>query len=186
MGKNRTDRDVERLLRKAVGRSVPNVYEQVSGGAVPPLLNVDEIVPPTVSHRRGRLPVALLATLLLLLCVGALSYFHTAAILSIGEGPAVELSLNRYGRVLEVHSGSALGERILSGLELEHDTVDDALEHVADAMKRLDCLSQAQDIPIAVDGGSWKYNRGAFGNCQRETGRGRGGERWPGQHSSST
>ena len=58
MKKEWNDRQVEELIRKAVDRSVPDLYEQVSAGAVPPLLNADDIVPPPVSRRRSRWPLA--------------------------------------------------------------------------------------------------------------------------------
>lgn len=159
MGKIWSDHEVERMLRKAVDRSVPNVYDQVSSGVVPPLLNADNIVPTPTRRRVRRLPLALCACALVALCIGAWSYFDTAAILSIGTAPDVELSLNRYQRVLSARGSSEVGEEILTGLTLKHSELDDALDDVIDAMERLDYLNQAESIPIAVDGGDWKYNR---------------------------
>ena len=160
MARNWTERDVEDLLRQAVGVSVPDVYQQVSGAQVDPLLNPDHIVPNRRPPRRrwGRAVGALCALLLLVLGLGLYLQFHTAAIVSIGGESDVELSVNRFGRVLDARGRSEAGEAILAGLSLKGEDLDDAVEQVAWSMADRGYLD-GSDVPVAVDGGDWKYNR---------------------------
>lgn len=160
MGRNWTERDVEDLLRQAVGQSVPDVYRQVSAEPVDPLLNPDHIVPIQRPRRRrwGRAVGALCAMLLLVLGLGLYLQLHTAAIVSIGGESDVELSVNRFGRVLDARGRSEAGEAILAGLSLKGEGLDDAVEQVAWSMADRGYLD-GSDVPVAVDGGDWKYNR---------------------------
>ena len=159
MGKDWSERELERLLRRAVDRSVPDVYQAISREPAAPLLNPDGIVPPPMARRRKGLPLALCACVLLALCIGGFGFFHTAAIISIGGGPDLELSVNRFQRVLAASGYSETGETVLSGISLRYQRLDDALETVARSMEEQVCLTGEQDIPVAVDGGDWRYNR---------------------------
>ena len=162
MGKQWTEPQVEELLRRAVGRSVPDVYDRVAQAPVAPLLNPDDIVPaaPARPRRRfRRLALALCAVLALVLGVGSFLYFNTAAIISLGAEPDVELAVNRFGRVLSASGTSEAGEAILDGLTLRHADLDDALDQVAAGMAETGYLERGGDIPVRVDGGDWKYNR---------------------------
>ncbi len=171
MGKQWTDREVEELLRRAVGRSVPDIYTQVAQAQVSPLLNPDDIVPapaPRPRRRWRRLALALCALLVLVLGVGSFLYFNTAAIISIGSEPDVELSVNRFGRVLSAGGESGAGQAILAGLSLQHEELDDALDQVVAAMAATGYLDSGEDVPVRVDGGDWKYNRELLSDtCQR-------------------
>lgn len=160
MGRNWSDREVENLLRQAVGRSVPDVYQQVSRVTVDPLLNLDHIVPPPRPPRRRwkRALLILGALLLVALCVWLFFRYRTAAILSVGDGPDVELSVNRFGQVLEASGRSDAGETLLTGLSLEGEDLDDAVERLGWSMANAGYLSNG-DVPLAVDGGDWQYNR---------------------------
>ena len=159
MKKQWTDQEVEELIRRAVSRSVPDIYRQVASQQVPPLLNEDHIVPPPVRRRRKRWPFVLAG--LLVVAVGIVLYLmmSTAAIISIGSGRDVELSVNRFERVLAVHSNSEAGEAILSGQSLTNQSVDEALERVFTAMAQQGYLDGLEQLPVQVDGGSWQYNR---------------------------
>ena len=162
MGKHWTEPQVEELLRRAVGRSVPDVYDRVAQAPVAPLLNPDDIVPaaPARPRRRfRRLALALCAVLALVLGVGSFLYFNTAAIISLGAEPDVELAVNRFGRVLSASGTSEAGEAILDGLTLRHADLDDALDQVAAGMAETGYLERGGDIPVRVDGGDWKHNR---------------------------
>lgn len=154
-----TDQEVEELIRRAVSRSVPDIYRQVAAQQVPPLINEDHIVPPPIRRRRRHWPLALAA--LLLVGAGVLLYLmmSTAAIISIGADQDVEISVNRFERVLEAHSNSDAGSTILAGQTLENQSVDQALEAIFAAMEELGYLDGLDQLPLQVDGGSWQYNR---------------------------
>lgn len=150
------DREVEQLLRRAVERSVPDVFEQVSSEEVPPLLNVDHIVPPPVRRRR-RWPLFAAACLLLFLAGAGYLWMSTAAVISIGEAPEIEMAVNRFQRVLRV-DGTA-DDAVLGRLSLEGAEVDDALETVFTALARQGLLTQGVETPVSVDGGSRRCNQ---------------------------
>ena len=154
-----SDQEVEELIRRAVSRSVPDIYRQVAAQQVPPLINEDHIVPPPLTRRRKRWPFVLAG--LVVVAVGILLYLlmSTAAIISIGSGRDVELSVNRFERVLSVHSNSEAGAAILSGQSLANQGVDEALEQVFTAMAEQGYLDGLEQLPVQVDGGSWQYNR---------------------------
>ena len=166
MKKEWNDRQVEALLRKAVGRSVPDIYRQVAAQEVPPLINEDHIVPPPVRRRRRRWPYVL--ALLALAAAGIVLYLllSTAAIIAVGENRDVELSVNRFQRVLDVRSHTSVGDAVLEGQSLEHQQVDDALEAVFTAMAAQGYLDGMEQLPIQVDGGSWQYNRALLNTTQ--------------------
>ena len=159
MKKNWTDQEVEELIRRAVSRSVPDIYRQVAAQQVPPLINEDHIVPPPVRRRRRRWPLVLAA--LLLVGAGIFLYLmmSTAAIISIGSGRDVELSVNRFERVLAAHSNTDAGAAILSGQSLTNQKVGAALEAVFTSMAQQGYLDGLEQLPVQVDGGSWQYNR---------------------------
>lgn len=154
-----SDQEFEELIRRAVSRSVPDIYRQVAAQQVPPLINEDHIVPPPLTRRRKRWPFVLAG--LVVVAVGILLYLlmSTAAIISIGSGRDVELSVNRFERVLSVHSNSEAGAAILSGQSLANQGVDEALEQVFTAMAEQGYLDGLEQLPVQVDGGSWQYNR---------------------------
>ena len=150
------DREVEQLLRRAVDRSVPDVFEQVSSEEVPPLLNEDHIVP-SPARRRRRWPIFAAACLLLFLAGAFYLWMSTAAIISIGEEPEIEMAVNRFQRVLRV-DGIA-DDAVLGQMTLEGAEVEDALESVFTALARQGLLTGGLETPVSVDGGSWRYNR---------------------------
>lgn len=154
-----TDQEVEELIRRAVSRSVPDIYRQVAAQQVPPLINEDHIVPPPARRRRRYWPFALAA--LFVVGVGVLLYLmmSTAAIISIGADRDVELSVNRFERVLAAHSNSDAGAAILADRTLKNQPVDQALETVFASMEELGYLDGLDQLPVQVDGGSWQYNR---------------------------
>ena len=166
MKKQWTDQEVEELLRRAVSRSVPDLYRQVADQQVPPLINEDHIVPPPIHRRRRRWPFALAA--LFLVGAGVLLYLmmSTAAIVSIGSGRDVELSVNCFERVLAVQSNTEAGAAILSGTDLTNQNVGQALETVFTSMAQLGYLDGLEQLPVQVDGGSWQYNRALTSTAQ--------------------
>lgn len=155
MGKEWNDHEVERLLRRAVDRSVPDLFEQVATAEVPTLLNDDGIVPPPRARKKRRWPMV--AGLLLVLMAlaggtGLWTWFHPAVFLSIGEGPDVTLGINRFGYVTEVEGYGQQGEALLENLTLEGLEYQTALSAMAGNLGREGYLSQ-DELPLDVTGG---------------------------------
>lgn len=155
MGKTWNDHEVERLLRRAVDRSVPDLLEQVSTAEVPTLLNTDGIVPPPRARRKRRWPMV--AGLLVVLAAlaggtGLWTWFHPAVFLSIGDGPDVTMGINRFGYVTEVEGYGQQGEALLENLTLEGLEYQTALSALAGNLGRDGYLSQ-DELALDVTGG---------------------------------
>lgn len=154
MGKEWNDREVEQLLRRAVDRSVPDLWEQVSTAEVRPLLNDDGIVPPPRAKKRRRYWPVAAALLLVFLALGggAWFWFWPAAYLSIGDGPDITMGVNRLGYVTDVEHYGSEGETLLSGLSLEGLEVETALRAMSGNLGQAGYLSR-DEVPLYVTGG---------------------------------
>lgn len=110
MGKSWSGPELEQALRRAVNRSVPDVYEQVSRQSPPPLLNGDGVVPSQSPGRRGFAWVALLV-LLALIGGGAWWLLGRNAPVTLEEAKAIALE----------YAGVSAGEASFTKVELERD-----------------------------------------------------------------
>jgi hypothetical protein len=61
------------------------------------------------------------------------SYFTVTAFLDFDINPSIELSVNRFGRVIEAYAYNGEGEQILSEANLKHKTYQDATRLIVDA-----------------------------------------------------
>lgn len=87
-------------------------------------------------HRKMRYAVALASLMLFLVC-GGLSwkvYFTPVAYIDIDVNPSIELTLNRFGRVIQSDAYNEDGTRLLSGVNLRHADYSEAFERLLVAM----------------------------------------------------
>ena len=87
-------------------------------------------------HRKMRYAMALASLMLFLVC-GGLSwkvYFTPVAYIDIDVNPSIELTLNRFGKVIQSDAYNEDGTRLLSGINLRHADYSEAFERLLVAM----------------------------------------------------
>ena len=77
------------------------------------------------------------ASIVLLISVGIFGYFFymtETAVLDIDVNPSIELSLNRFDRVVGMHAYNEDGSRILNGIDIQNKSYQDALSAIINEM----------------------------------------------------
>lgn len=101
-------------------------------------------------HRARRAVLAAACVLVLLLGIGGFSaYFTPTATIQFTINPSVELTVNRFDRVIGATGLNEDGQRLLSSLSLRHRNYLDAIDTIleSDTVSRL----LAQDKPASID-----------------------------------
>ena len=99
--------------------------------------------------RRWRLTAAAFAAAALIILSGWLWMFPTAAV-SIDVNPSLELSVNRFGYVVQVQGWNEDGEQLADGLNIRFMPVSRAVETVLARQEIQDCLAREEELCIAV------------------------------------
>lgn len=108
-------------------------------------------------HRYARQLRALTACLLLLAASNLFTltlYYYEAAYVDLDINPSVELTVNRFDRVIGANAYNADGEEILSKLEIMHDRVEDALTKIIDATAQNGKLHQEGLVSVTLQASS--------------------------------
>ena len=77
-----------------------------------------------------------------MLIVGGVLYTTQTAYISIDVNPSIELSLNRFDRVLKAVPKNEDARRVLSGIDLDHLKYSDALQKIVEAERALGYLDE--------------------------------------------
>ena len=95
-------------------------------------------------YQEKRMPVKRLAvafaSLAAVLFVGLFSYtlyFTESAYVDIDVNPSIELTLNRFDRVIDVYAYNEDGQKVLDGVDIRHKSYEDALAALVDKMVEL-------------------------------------------------
>lgn len=83
---------------------------------------------------------------------GALAWFTPVSAVSVEAGACLELSLNRFDRVLQVQGDSAKDQELADRLELTYLSYTDALEVILDSQEVSQALDDGADLAITVAG----------------------------------
>lgn len=100
----------------------------------------------------GRLSLSLAAAACLLFLVfgGCRLYFTPTSVISIDINPSLELSVNRFNRVIDAEGYNEDGIRLVESLNLVHQTYQQAVDRVLSSPAVADCLAQDELLTIAV------------------------------------
>lgn len=85
-----------------------------------------------------------------LLLAGGVLYTTQTAYISIDVNPSIELSLNRFDRVLKAVPKNEDARRVLSGIDLDHLKYSDALQKIVEAERALGYLHEGAAMVFAV------------------------------------
>lgn len=105
----------------------------------------------TRPEKRGR-PVYAAACLLLVLLGGRWLYFTPTAEISIDINPSIELSVNRFDRVIAVNSFNEDGRALSGALDVKYKKYTDAVEQILDYDSIEALLSGDEIMTITVAG----------------------------------
>lgn len=83
---------------------------------------------------------------------GALAWFTPVSAVSVEAGTSLELSLNRFDRVLQVQGDSAQDQELADRLELTYLTYTDALEAILDSQEVTQALDSGAQLAVTVAG----------------------------------
>ena len=83
---------------------------------------------------------------------GALAWFTPVSAVSVEAGPYLELSLNRFDRVLEVQGDSAKDQELADRLELTNLSYTDALEAILSSQEVSQALDGGAELAVTVAG----------------------------------
>jgi len=102
---------------------------------------------------RRRPYAAAFASLFLLVIAGIFSwnlYFTKTAYVDIDVNPSIELSLNRFNRVIDVHAYNADAEIVLRNVSIRNKTCEEAVEILIDEMDVLGYLEKPGMLTATV------------------------------------
>lgn len=83
---------------------------------------------------------------------GALAWFTPVSAVSVEAGTSLELSLNRFDRVLQVQGDSAQDQELADRLELTYLPYTDALEAILDSQEVTQALDGGEQLAVTVAG----------------------------------
>lgn len=148
-----SDRRIEDLLAAAVEQSVPDVFGEAASAPEYEPIRFE----PLPRKQKSRWPGAILAACLLLAAgLGGWSWFAADTVAEVRVNPAVELTFNRWGRVIEAEALNEDGAALLRELDLEHEDVEDAAEELAEALLEGGWLGEDGAIAVYVRGRSYQ------------------------------
>lgn len=154
--------EIERALARAIAAQTPDLLSQVADTPVAPTSGDDPLLPHLPSRRTPlRAAASLCACLALVLFLGFASYFQTAAIIDLDLNPSIELTANRYDRVLQVRALNEDAQAILGEMKLTNLDLDTAVNAIIGAMFRHGYFSTSGEdtaVLVSVSGGSRENN----------------------------
>lgn len=93
------------------------------------------------------------ACFILFLCVGLFShnlYFTPAGYVSVDVNPSVEITLNRFDKVIQTKAFNSEGELILSGLKLKNLGYNDAVRAIVENITSTGYLSETRLVSVTL------------------------------------
>lgn len=102
--------------------------------------------------RLARLIPAALFTIFLLLCGGYYLYFIPTVTISIDINPSLELSINRFDRVISVNGYNSDGDALADSLNIRFMNCQDAVSELLENENVTDLLAQDEMMAITVGG----------------------------------
>ena len=165
-----TDRRIEDLLARAVEQATPDVYE--AAASAEPAEYEPILFGPSVKKKNIRRSAVLAMAACLVLLVW--SWLSADTVAEVHVNPAVELTLNIWGRVIGTRGLNEDGWALLQGLDLKYEDAKDAADELAGAIQEGGWLPEKGAIAILVRGRDYaraeKRGRALVAELAMETG----------------
>ena len=101
---------------------------------------------------------------------GALAWFTPVSAVSVEAGPSLELTLNRFDRVLQVQGDSAQDQELADKLELTYLSYTDALEAILGSQEVSQALDSGTELAVTVAGQNQQHCQDLTGAVPAPTG----------------
>lgn len=121
---------------------------------------------------RISLSLAAAACLFFVLFSGYRLYFTPTSVISIDINPSLELSVNRFNRVIDAEGYNEDGIQLVQSLNLIHQTYEQAMDSVLSSPTVVDCLARDELLSIAVvetDAGQGQEILNYVSKCTKQT-----------------
>lgn len=118
---------------------------------------------------RMRIAIACVSFVLFMLTGGGFSYnlyFTPGAYVDMDVNPSVELTLNRFGRVLEASPYNDDGTAALKGLDLRYKTYEEAVRKLLEAMNAQGYLKPNSLVSVTVQSGNADLEKNMLSGLQ--------------------
>lgn len=103
---------------------------------------------------------------------GALAWFTPVSAVSVEAGPSLELTLNRFDRVLQVQGNSAQDQELADKLELTYLSYTDALEAILGSQEVSQALDSGTELAVTVAGQNQQHCQALMEDTQSCAGHG--------------
>lgn len=103
---------------------------------------------------------------------GALAWFTPVSAVSVEAGPSLELTLNRFDRVLQVQGDSAQDQELADKLELTYLSYTDALEAILGSQEVSQALDSGTELAVTVAGQNQQHCQDLMEDTQSCAGHG--------------
>lgn len=103
---------------------------------------------------------------------GVLAWFTPVSAVSVEAGTSLELSLNRFDRVLQVQGDSAQDQELADRLELLYRTYTDALEAILASQEVTQALDSGAELSVTVAGQNEQHCEDLLEDTQSYAGHG--------------
>lgn len=111
----------------------------------------------TPARYRSLLAAAACLVVVFLGAGGALAWFTPVSAVSVEAGPSLELTLNRFDRVLQVQGNSTQDQELADKLELTYLSYTDALETILASQEVSQALDSGTELAVTIAGQSQQH-----------------------------
>ncbi len=158
-----TSERLEYLISSAIDRLAPDLRIQAAEAAVTAVAAPDGIVPIQTTRKSTSLRrsvMGLAACLILILGLGAFTFFGTHSIIGIDVNPSMEITVNYFDRVLNVRPLNSDAFSVIGDMNLKYVNLDIAVNALVGSMALQGYFTAGEDVAVlvSVSGGSPSHN----------------------------
>lgn len=120
-------------------------------------------------YRALRLGVPVLVVVFIMIVAGSFIYLTPTVCVSVDIKPSLELSLNRFDRVIDVKGLNREGEELVSSLDLKHLSCENAIEKLVGCREVEALLEDDATLEIGIVGAENVQTKRLFSEIENST-----------------